>query len=261
MDRLIGILELLKTLPPVEAIGWVAAGNVAVFLLVLACGHALLLAAPGPVPQPPPVRLREALLAAGCVAANILVTEAGVLLWKADLLRLRTDMGWWTVADVLFLLATMDGLMYGLHRVAHHPLLYPWLHRPHHVEEIPRPLTLFVMNPLETLGFGAVWLALITVYPPTWLGLFLYIGLNLAFGMIGHLGVEFTPKSWRHLPGLRWISTATFHGRHHRHEGHNLGFYTVIWDRLFGTLAPDDGMQGGMKRGRGSDTGLPTADY
>lgn len=40
-------------------------------------------------------------------------------------------------------------------------------------------------------------------------------------------------------PGLRAVATTTFHARHHLDPAHHFGFYTLIWDRLFGTLAPD----------------------
>jgi len=40
-------------------------------------------------------------------------------------------------------------------------------------------------------------------------------------------------------PGTRAVATTTFHARHHLDTAHHFGFYTVVWDRLFGTLAPD----------------------
>src|SRR6185295_17369225 len=169
-----------------EAALWIAAGNIVVFFAVLGFGHLLIAVLPRRevYPRPGPVSPAEIRLAVACVAANILVTFAGVPLWRAGILRFRTDVGWWTAADVLILLLAMDAKMYLLHRVAHHPLFYGWLHRTHHDYVDPRPLTLFVMNPLETLAFGALWITLITVYPPTWLGMAIYLGLNLAFGMI-----------------------------------------------------------------------------
>ena len=39
-------------------------------------------------------------------------------------------------------------------------------------------------------------------------------------------------------PGGFQIGTSTFHAEHHLQPRTNYGFYTVIWDRLFGTLHP-----------------------
>jgi lathosterol oxidase len=115
------------------------------------------------------------------------------------------------------------------------------MHRTHHRYENPRPLTLFVMNPLETLAFGGLWISVILIYPPTWLGMLLFLSANLTFGLMGHLGVEPVPEGWNRIPVLNWISTSTFHHEHHRDRDHNLGFYTVIWDRLFRSLSPNYG--------------------
>ena len=40
-------------------------------------------------------------------------------------------------------------------------------------------------------------------------------------------------------PLLRDIGGSTFHARHHQDLRCNFGFYTLIWDRLFGTLRKD----------------------
>ena len=63
------------------------------------------------------------------------------------------------------------------------------------------------------------------------------LALNTAFGAIGHLGVEPLPDGWVRAPILRWIATSTFHARHHGDPRSNFGFYTLVWDRLFGTLS------------------------
>jgi len=129
--------------------------------------------------------------------------------------------------------------MYVFHRVAHHPMLYPLIHQTHHRYENPRPLTLFVLNPFEVLGFGVLWLIVIALYPSSWLGIILYLTVNIAFGLVGHLGVEPLPGLWLRVPVLRYVSTSTFHSEHHQDKEHNYGFYTLIWDRLFGTLSPE----------------------
>src|SRR4029453_6504341 len=99
--------------------------------------------------------------------------------------------------------------MYVFHRVAHLPILYPLIHDTHHRFENPRPLTLFVLNPFETLGFGVLWLIVITIYSSSFVAMISYLTLNVAFGLMGHLGVEPFPRRWLELPVIRYISTST----------------------------------------------------
>jgi Delta7-sterol 5-desaturase len=113
------------------------------------------------------------------------------------------------------------------------------MHRLHHDYDRPRPLTLFILNPVENLSFGMLWLAVISVYQPSWLGMSIYLTLNVLFGTIGHLGVEPFPAWWGRTPVLRWLAGGTFHARHHQDMATNFGFYTLVWDRLFGTLRAD----------------------
>jgi sterol desaturase/sphingolipid hydroxylase (fatty acid hydroxylase superfamily) len=188
---------------------------------------------------PPPLTKTELAAAAGNVLLNTVITFVGWQLWLRGVIRFRSDAGLGAVADVIILLFTMDLLMYGLHRVAHLPLLFPLVHRFHHRYEQVRPLTLFALNPFENLAFGALWLTVISIYSTSWAGMSVYLMLNVAFGAIGHLGVEPVPGEWARKPLLRCIAGSSFHAQHHQEAGHNYGFYTLIWDRLFGTLQPD----------------------
>lgn len=227
--------------PVWQAVAVLLAENVLIFFLALLVGHGLI----GQfadrrvtLPAPPLARL-EVAVAASNVLLNTVVTLAGLFLWRAGVVRFRTDTGLWAVLDVFVLLFVMDFAMYWLHRAAHHRLLYPILHRLHHAFDRPRPLTLFVLNPAENVAFGALWLVVIVLYPASWVGMSVYLALNVLFGTIGHLGVEPLPRGWVRVPGLRNVAGSTFHARHHQHLACNFGFYTLIWDRLFGTLGAD----------------------
>jgi sterol desaturase/sphingolipid hydroxylase (fatty acid hydroxylase superfamily) len=105
--------------------------------------------------------------------------------------------------------------------------------------ERPRPLSLFVLHPVEVIGFGGLWLIVLLAYTSSIEAILVYLSLNLVFGLVGHLGVEPAPGGWIRAPGLRFVSTSTFHAEHHVDRGHNYGFYLLVWDRLFGTLSPD----------------------
>ena len=219
---------------------WLLAANVAVFLLSLAAGELLVrwftdrrISAP-----PQPLERAEVLWSALCVLLNGGVAFAGWLLWRAGVITVRRELNPLPILlDVLVLLVAMDFLMYVFHRLAHARWIYPIAHSTHHRYDNPRPLNLFVLNPFEVLDFGALWLALISVYPTTWIGMLAYLAINLAFGTIGHLGVEPFPRAVARWPLLRHIGSSTFHANHHQDGRGNFGFYTDVWDRLSGTMA------------------------
>ncbi|TGK00316.1 fatty acid hydroxylase family protein [Leptospira langatensis] len=187
-------------------------------------------------PIPPPIEPKEVLFAVSTVLLNTIVTLFGLWLWRTGSIRFRSDTGVFAVLDILILLLVMDMGMYILHRIAHIRFIYPFAHSTHHRYDKPRPLTLFVLNPLEALGFGFLWLLVLCLYDFSWLGMSVYLGLNVAFGMVGHLGVEPLSEKWLRSTFFGVFTTSTFHARHHQDEEHNFGFYTSIWDRVFGTL-------------------------
>ena len=232
-----------------EAAAWLLLMNVATFTAALLGGGCVVRwFRSQPIGEPPaPPTAREWRYAALGVLVNTLVTIIGWKLWTEGYLTIRRDVSWRALVDFGVLLLLMDLGMYALHRVAHSRLFMP-IHRLHHEFDRPHVLTLFVVHPIETFGFGLLWLAVLLVYPASWLGIALYVTINLAAGVLGHLGVEPFPRWWTRIPVGRQIGTSTFHAQHHRDVEHNFGFYTVVWDRLLGTLSP--GYDGGFRRDR-----------
>ena len=208
--------------------------NLVIFGLAVGLGGLVVRACRNhPVAPPPgPIERTEIVYAAVTVLLNTAVTVAGLWLYRRGIVRFRRDLGLRALLDVPILLLVMDLAMYFLHRVVHHEPFYRWFHALHHRYTSSRPLTLFVLSPQETLAFGGLWLFVIWLYPPSWLGMSIYLALNVAFGVIGHLGVEPLPARW--LPMT--LATSTFHSDHHQDRTRNFGFYTTVWDRLFGTL-------------------------
>lgn len=242
INALDSFFAALYTMPMEQAALIALAGNVAMFALALAVGEALVRAFHDRANSepPPPLSRQEVLLAGLCVLLNSAVAVAGIVLWRAGVIQLRAAGNLLTVAlDVVILIMAMDFGMYVFHRAAHHPALFRIIHLTHHLYENPRPLTLFVLNPFEVLGFGALLIVVITVAQASALAIVIYLAFNLIFGLVGHLGVEPAPNAWVRLPVIRYISTSTFHAEHHHDRGHNFGFYTLVWDRLFGTLSPE----------------------
>jgi len=241
VEALDNLIQPLFTMPLEQAAWCVLLENALIFAAALVIGHlAVRVFKTHPITEPPPpITPIEIVLAASCVLLNAFITWLGVVLWRAGVVQLRPAGSLFNIlVDFVALFFAMDFAMYVFHRAAHLPILYRLIHDTHHRFENPRPLTLFVLNPFETLGFGMLWLVVISIYQSSFAGMMLYLTLNVAFGLMGHLGVEPFPRRWLELPLIRYISTSTFHAEHHQDRHHNYGFYTVIWDRLFGTLSP-----------------------
>ncbi len=255
-------IDWLRTAPWWQAVVVLLLQNIVVFLVAIAGGAWLQKRfAHRPVSDPaPPVEHAEIAVAASAVLLNTVTTLVGLALWRRGVIQFRTDVGLWALFDVVALLMIMDLAMYGLHRLAHHPWIFPRMHRLHHEYDRPRPLTLFILNPVENLSFGALWLLVIALYQPSWLGMSVYLVLNVAFGTIGHLGVEPFPDAWQRYPVLRDLGGSTFHARHHQDLACNFGFYTLFWDRLFRTLRSDYRTTFGQRPDWVSGPGAAVAD-
>jgi sterol desaturase/sphingolipid hydroxylase (fatty acid hydroxylase superfamily) len=216
--------------------------NVVVFLLAIGIGEVVARAfgKRRVADLPPPLSRGEVVLAALCVLLNALVMLAGWWLFRADILRVlgTSSAGAWLV-DALILVVVMDAAMYAMHRLAHWRPIFRYVHGVHHRHERPRPLTLFVLHPIEVLGFGGLWLCVLCAHSFALGGMLLYLTINTLFGTLGHVGVEPLPAAWARWPLLGLIGTSTFHARHHQRPTASFGFYTTIWDRLFGTLDRD----------------------
>lgn len=262
MDTLLNILRhwpswLLWIIFPAEnaaiMIGVLVAGN----LLQRQAGQGVTEAAPKetdqqqpPVPstspkkiqlQHPPQRMfaytrRQWSIAWLTTILNTAVTYAGYWLWIQNDIRLSTAFSGRILLDALFLFFAMDLLMYIFHYIIHKTPLYKLLHTLHHEATDPEPIDLFILHPLETLSFGALWLLLLLLFPFNIYGIIIYLVINVIFGMMGHLGMEPLPEKLRQWPLLKYLGTSTFHHTHHRNEQCNFGFYTSIWDRVFHTF-------------------------
>lgn len=223
-----------------EVIGFAVLENALLFLVAVSLGNAVL-RLPTVVrllPDPGRISRLQALLAASAILMNSVVTVAGWGLWKAGVIHLDAAVTARIGVDLVALILLMDLLMYAGHAAAHRPALFPLAHALHHRFVDARPATLYALHPLEILGFGGLWLAALTVHAFSVWAVLGYAAVNLVFGIFGHLGVEVLPAAARRSQVFRWIATPTLHAGHHVEPAYNLGFYTSIWDRLFGTLDP-----------------------
>jgi Delta7-sterol 5-desaturase len=132
-----------------------------------------------------------------------------------------------------------DAYFYGIHRLMHHPKLFRLIHRVHHQSTNPSPWTAYAFHPLEAvLEAGIIPLIAFTL-PVQQHSLGLFLLFQFFYNVYGHLGYELFPKNFQKNKIGRWVNTGTAHNQHHEHFHGNYGLYTLIWDRVFGTLRKD----------------------
>jgi lathosterol oxidase len=132
-----------------------------------------------------------------------------------------------------------DAYFYLIHRVMHWRPLFKHVHLIHHKSTNPSPWTAYAFHPLEAVLEGAV-ISLMSFLIPVHITV---IGLLMAFQIVynvyGHLGYELFPKGFHRTWVGRYINTSVAHNQHHGKFHGNYGLYTLIWDRLFGTVRED----------------------
>lgn len=131
-----------------------------------------------------------------------------------------------------------DTWFYWQHRLLHTPWWFVRAHRVHHHASNPTPFANFAHHPLE-ITLGNVYFVLLLVFVPLHpVAYGLVSMLIFGWGMIGHLGYEFYPRSFADRRAFRWLNTATHHNMHHSQVGCNYSAFFNWWDRLMGTNHP-----------------------
>jgi Delta7-sterol 5-desaturase len=153
-----------------------------------------------------------------------------------------SDHGWaWFWASIPIALLMHDFYFYWAHRLMHLPALYPVVHSVHHLSTNPSPLAALSFHPLEAAieVLGILVIAMILPMHPAALSIVALCTILL--NVLGHLGYELLPRGFEQSPAGKVLNTATSHNQHHRTFTYNYGLYTLIWDRLFGTVHPGYG--------------------
>jgi sterol desaturase/sphingolipid hydroxylase (fatty acid hydroxylase superfamily) len=147
--------------------------------------------------------------------------------------------GWaYFALTIVFLVIAQDAYFYWTHRAMHHPLVFRWMHRVHHMSHDPSPFSAYAFAPAEAFVHAAfvplvaLWLPL----HPAAVGVFL--GFMIVRNVIGHLGLELFPRWFTRSRWTRWSTTTTHHTLHHRRVGTNYGLYFTWWDRAMRTTDP-----------------------
>lgn len=148
------------------------------------------------------------------------------------------DYGWaWFFLSIPIMLLVHDLYFYIAHRLIHVKPIFERVHRVHHLSLSPTPFAAFAFHPLEAIVEAGIFVVLVLLLPVHFGAFVIFFSISLLINVIGHLGYEIYPR-WLVASLLgRWLNTATYHAMHHRTFQCNYGLYTVIWDRMFGTLS------------------------
>lgn len=152
------------------------------------------------------------------------------------------DLGLLTAAPawlrLLLFTVALDGLLYWKHRLMHRVAFLWRCHAIHHSQRSLTLLTGYRFHPLDELAASLVGFALglvVGVAPP--------MGVALTFAVAVYAALQHEDTGWSYGPlGLVLVSPR-FHSVHHAVDAalhdRNYGILFSIWDRMFGTAAPD----------------------
>ncbi len=150
------------------------------------------------------------------------------------------EYGWYYYFSVFPLLFLMHDLyFYIMHRIMHHPSVFKFIHLVHHKSTNPSPWAAYAFHPLEAIIEQGIVVIFYFTLPIHISHLAIFFLFSIIYNVYGHLGYELYPKGFNKNWFGKWINTSINHNQHHQFFKGNYGLYTLIWDRIFGTIRKD----------------------
>lgn len=143
------------------------------------------------------------------------------------------------VLSILCSLAIHDLYFYAIHRWMHTKWAMKYVHRVHHQSTNPSPWAAFAFHPIEAVLEAGILVLLVFILPLHFWSIMIFLVIMTLYNVYGHLGWELYPKGFHKTKIGRWLNTSVSHNQHHHSFEGNFGLYTLIWDRLFGTIRED----------------------
>lgn len=150
-----------------------------------------------------------------------------------------SDYGWgYFIGSIIAMIFIHDAYFYWTHRAMHHPKVFKYFHKVHHLSKNPSPWAAFSFHPLEAVVEFSIILIFVFGFPTHPLATLIFLFFMTIENVLGHVGYELYPKGAnKHWLG-KWFNTSTNHNMHHEYFKGNYGLYFTIWDRLMGTMHP-----------------------
>jgi lathosterol oxidase len=143
------------------------------------------------------------------------------------------------IFTVLLTLIVHDTYFYWTHRLMHHPGIYRYVHKVHHLSTNPSPWAAMAFHPLEAVMEFGIVAVVPFLYPIHPFAIALFLLVMMIYNVYGHLGYELYPKGFSRSTVGKWINTSVNHNQHHEFFTGNFGLYFLWWDRWMGTLRSD----------------------
>jgi sterol desaturase/sphingolipid hydroxylase (fatty acid hydroxylase superfamily) len=146
---------------------------------------------------------------------------------------------YWYGLSFVWMFFLHDFYFYWSHRAMHSKLLFKKVHLVHHKSTNPTPWTSYAFHPLEAIIEAGIAPLVAFTLPVHRSAFFIFMLFQIVYNVYGHLGYELYPKNFTRTWLGKWINTGTAHNQHHKNFVGNYGLYTLIWDRMFGTIRAD----------------------
>ncbi len=164
-------------------------------------------------------------------------SDALLLLLAASVggIRLQAPSAGNIVLSIVAMILWVDLWMYWTHRWMHSSRRLWSIHRHHHLSRLAEPSTALSFSLGEKLAFYTTgWIVGASVMswfiPMSLAGITAYYTLYFVLSCLGHCNTVYFKERWI-------IPSPAVHALHHWKPAVNFGFYTTLYDRMFGTYA------------------------
>lgn len=137
--------------------------------------------------------------------------------------------------SIFAMIIWVDFWMYCTHRLMHQSKRLWSIHQHHHLSRLAEPSTALSFSLVEKLLFYTVgWILGASIMswfiPMSLAGITAYYTLYFVLSCLGHCNTVYFKERWI-------IPSPAVHALHHWRPSVNFGFYTTLYDRMFGTYS------------------------
>jgi Delta7-sterol 5-desaturase len=125
-----------------------------------------------------------------------------------------------------------DTYFFWTHKTMHHPSIFRYIHKVHHLSKDIEPLSSVSFHPFEALIQSLALIPILLLVPISFPVLFVYFVLEAIHTFYGHSGYELYSSGFTKHWFFKHFATSTHHNYHHERVGGHYGLYFTWWDKL-----------------------------